>query len=55
MVLLNGESLILHIEFEAATKAEEMKWRMLDYMSRIVEGTHALKQCGFLPQQSRKR
>ncbi|MEZ4631797.1 MAG: hypothetical protein R2880_13995 [Deinococcales bacterium] len=35
VMLQTGQELLLHIEFEAASKAEAMKWRMLDYMSRL--------------------
>ncbi|MEZ4631341.1 MAG: hypothetical protein R2880_11625 [Deinococcales bacterium] len=30
----DANTLFLHIEFEAGSSVEEMKWRMLDYISR---------------------
>ncbi len=34
-ILASGEEIIFHVEFEAGDDTEVMKWRMLDYMSRI--------------------
>ncbi len=35
VMLASREEIIFHLEFEASDDTEVMKWRMLDYMSRI--------------------
>ncbi len=35
VVLANGKEVMLHLEHEASSNTEKMKWRMLDYMARI--------------------
>ena len=35
VVMANGEEIVLHVEFEAGKDTEVMKWRVLNYMSRI--------------------
>ena len=35
--LASGKEIIFHVEFEAGDDTEVMKWRMLNYMSRISE------------------
>ena len=35
VVLASGKEVMLHIEYEAGSTVEKMKWRMLDYLTRI--------------------
>ena len=37
VTLTNKEQIVFHVEFEAGDDTEVMKWRMLNYMSRIGE------------------
>lgn len=37
VLLANGRTALLHIEFQGRSSRKPMKWRMLDYMTRIAE------------------
>ncbi len=44
VTLTGDEKIMLHVEFEAKDNTEVMKWRMLDYMSRMTNESKKLIQ-----------
>ncbi len=37
VTLADGKEIIMHLEFEASSTVQEMRWRMLQYMTRLAE------------------
>lgn len=45
VVLMDGRTMMLHIEFQGRSSRSPMRWRMLDYMSRLADIERNLDLC----------